>query len=953
MNKVLAKNGARHNMEVLFDDLQLYIKNGILQTLNGFIDSYGIIAKRAQDGTIDAADTSLKVSYVTPGYANISDGYGISSSMSFMSVDTPQSFALPTTAGTHTLYIKAQHIDAGYTAVMNGFKYAVGENLTASREIDSYVFVWDAAPDLIASGLVLADVVTTSGLTVTGITDRRHENVFTINTDSFPPTVVRTDYANLQTLISDVTVSGVLKVNNAEVLTVGATPLTPIRFVIKDVLPTESIEHLDNDMTPLLPLDMQKAVASTHVTTKLEWGHCDVTDDYVASGLIRIDTTTYPGMTNYVNTGEMIGMHAYSTRWSKDYYIYQSTWDGTNNKLYISVRNIDGSGTTEDLHGGWIFHEGAEYYEVVAIPENTGVVDTRQIREWVINYSTTDIIGNKVVRPQATIDIPIGQKYHIYVRSCNQFMKSAYRELQASTYTKETNPLKYTSAGVVTYTSPFLAKLANLNVGTATAVATPTYAGFKLSINPGSLATDGWSLATAYEVLYTSATGGVNTTTPNYQRVVTQHTDVEIATPGRYLYYIVVRPLVGGQIAGTVITTTVTSGGGGAAPNDGVIATIPVNFRTYQCIIDYVDTGSYHGGGSEISYVADIINIVTPAYSGIETLDAGLVNGDFAAGNLSGWVSHTNSPMVSGIAGHTEYDSGHAKMYLQNPPAYTDSLCQGVIIPSGVSSITYAFDLGFTGTSGSNSFLVNVVLAQSLATPPIGTTLGIAFKNITSASIGANTISAAIPNGWAGKAVYITFQAIGSGAYYFTLDNVIATWKLNPGSTGVSFTQDINGEILQEVSTGKEYVVGNLLSSTGGRASIMLRPVTGTSGSPSLGSIGRIGTTERGRTVYKSHSFPIDYEITKAYFDCDILLGRKCCIRWYQEGTVGKALVDYLLVPGSDQSVVKDTDVQIIEAQGSRNIVVDLYEDPVGATNPDNFSGITGTLVLFGRPLLL
>ncbi len=952
MNKVLAKNGARHNMETLFEDLQEYIKNGTLQTLGGLITTYGVFAKRAQDGTVTSDDTSLKVTYTTPGYVNVAAGYGITSNMDYISVDTPQSVAL-STDGAHTLYAKATKQLSEYTAVMNGFKYNVNENLTATREIDSYEFIWDTAP-LAASGLVLADVTSVSGI-VSGITDRRHENLFTMNLDGMPGNVIRTDYTSLQVINSDLTVSGIFKVNDAVALTQGDVPPTPKRFVIKDIIPAEKIEHIDSSMSAILPIDSKKALQSIHATVKLEWGLVEKTVGAGASGVVVL-SCGYDQMTPYIDDNSMVGMHLFHHTWNKDYLISSNTQTGS---IYtIHVTNLDGSIVAEDLGTGSVtLHEGADFYEIVAVPYTaltpTPVIDKRQIREWTITYAVDEVNGNDVVIPRATIDLPLGQAYSIYVRSCTQFMRSNYLLLYAGGYTKEDEPNKYVTSGYASYTSPTIISYASLAVGDASIAATPTYAGFKLAINPGTSIYAGWTLATAYEILYTSATGGVNTTTPNYQRVVTTHTEIEIATPGRYTYYILVRPLLGGQVGHVGLTTTVVSGAGGAAPNDAVIAQVPINFRTYQCVIESIQTRP--GVNEEDwSYKCLVSNTVTPAYSGTGTQDIVIagVDGSGEFTTLTGWIKYDSTNWPSGGEGGVSVAAGDLVLYPDYSEPEKKAVIQGFFVPSGITSVNFQFDLAWSPYSASPQLVTKLLVGPAPSTSGIVTTYA---TEIYSKSFTGNqtiSIAEALDDSAVGKYLYFYLYAANDPSGPFAhIDGLFGTFTAN-NSAAVTFNRDMNGDVAYETSSAKEFIISDVFVYRGTTTYVTLKNRSGETGGPSVGSTLQIGVTERGRQIYKSYGFLVDYELTKVYFDCDVLVGGNCAIRWYQEGSVGKALADYMIVAATDTSVISYTDLQVIQAQGDRNLIVDLYADPLVITNAGNLAGITGGLIIFGRPLL-
>jgi hypothetical protein len=939
MDKVLAKNGARHDIEKLFDDLQLDTRNAIIQTLAGLVDAFGIVAERAQDGTVLSSDTSLKVTEAQEN-VHVAQGSAVTSELHFLDVITMQSVSvIGLSDGIHALYIRTNPTATMYAPVMNGFKYAPGETTTVVRESDGYEFVWDVNPTT-ASGMVLADV-TVSDDVVTLVTDRRQENLY----------LTRRHNQNTDTY----TTSNTFKVgglSGALVLTEGELPLVPPRFVITDVLPEEAIEHIDSSVVSLLPIDMTKALISTHVTVKLEWGNWyPSTFSTAPSGIVGI----YGSYADDV----LIGMHLYSSTHNKDYQIIDNSLSG--NQMTIILRNLDGSvpPDNENLTDAYILHPGATFYEIIAVPFDINSPDERQRREWSIQRTVTDSIGNLVTLPEATIDIPIGQKYNIYVRSCSQFMRSAYLALQAGTYTKEENPTKYYNygqgAGTMPYAVPYVAQLMKINNGNATISAVASYAGFNVSINPGSGSTAGWTLATAFEVLWSNATGGVNLTTPNYQRQVTYGNTLEISTPARFTYQVMVRPLVGGQIAGDALTCSVVSGAGGAAPNDSALVTVPINFRTFQGSIATVSDPMYLGAGQEAIYVCQFGDVVTPAYSGLVNTPIGITNGDFSAGDLSGWVNWYGADMTSGTSNTTycaswgSFTTGHAK--LQTYMGTGHELAQGFVVPAGVNAVSFTYSFGFEGSASGSNFKVSLLLTHSYD-PPVGSAIVLNYNNYWGTSVNNAVITASLPADAVGKKLYIVFNAAWyGGSNYYHVDDITGTWKGSGNAYRIDAGRELNGDVLLDTNS-KEFVIVDVITgqgaSVGSKQLFYLRPVSGTSGPPTVGTF-RIGVTKRGRQVYISRGIQIDYELTRGYFDSDVLVGRKCRIRWYQEGTIGETLADSLVVTGSDQGFIQATDVKIIEDNGNRNIIVDLYDD---GTDPENYSGITGTLVLFARPYL-
>ena len=184
MNKVIAKNGARHDAEKLFADLQEYTRLAIKSALTGIISSYGVVAITTSSGLIIETDNSLLVSYTAPppgdsgfGYVTISPGFAITEAIEFMEVTVPQTKMVPDNS-LHTLYISPVVQNTEYTAVVNGFNYTPGTNTTPTRQLDSYEFLWDTAP----LGIPLADINIAAGGSTAIVVDRRSEHLVKINT---------------------------------------------------------------------------------------------------------------------------------------------------------------------------------------------------------------------------------------------------------------------------------------------------------------------------------------------------------------------------------------------------------------------------------------------------------------------------------------------------------------------------------------------------------------------------------------------------------------------------------------------------------------------------------------------------------------------------------------------------------------------------------------------------
>ena len=190
MNKVIAKNGARHDAEKLFADLQEYVRLGIKNAMSGVVSRYGIVALTTESGQIVETNNSLLVSYIPPsggltptdhGSISVAPGFAITEDLAFLEVTIPQSVTVPITDGIHTVYISPVSQNSEYAAVVNGFKYTPGTNTTPTRQIDSYEFLWDNPnPDSNVHSLILAKIDATN--TGHEVEDHRSDNVMSINT---------------------------------------------------------------------------------------------------------------------------------------------------------------------------------------------------------------------------------------------------------------------------------------------------------------------------------------------------------------------------------------------------------------------------------------------------------------------------------------------------------------------------------------------------------------------------------------------------------------------------------------------------------------------------------------------------------------------------------------------------------------------------------------------------
>lgn len=166
-------------------------------------------------------------------------------------------------------------------------------------------------------------------------------------------------------------------------------------------------------------------------------------------------------------------------------------------------------------------------------------------------------------------------------------------------------------------------------------------------------------------------------------------------------------------------------------------------------------------------------------------------------------------------------------------------------------------------------------------------------------------------------------------------------------------TAYVGQNLVGEIATmqGQNYWITGFIGDSGtGQLVFRYRPLTGASyGTPTGSGISvQIGVSEYGRTLHRLGGFPRDYLITGVFVDCDTLEGTKARVRWYQEGSTGKANADTVLVTQSDTGVFGESDVELKLANGARTLIFDLYDD---GTSPDNTSGIDAHITVYAKAL--
>lgn len=162
-----------------------------------------------------------------------------------------------------------------------------------------------------------------------------------------------------------------------------------------------------------------------------------------------------------------------------------------------------------------------------------------------------------------------------------------------------------------------------------------------------------------------------------------------------------------------------------------------------------------------------------------------------------------------------------------------------------------------------------------------------------------------------------------------------------PANSGLAYTAGMNslGDLIGDVITieGKgDFLISQITYTD----SFRLQPI-GNASLP-LDGITRsftMNVSKRGRMIYKSNKYPIDYDIVRVDFDCDVQNGDPVTMRVYQQSN--EAGYDTLpLINGSDSTYTQDVDIALSGTYGDRNLVVDLYDPTPSGKNTGCVSGL-------------
>lgn len=403
----------------------------------------------------------------------------------------------------------------------------------------------------------LAEIVVSGGV-ITTVTDKRDQNIFKMFLNT--PTVLGTP-------------ASTFKVGDSYVELESDLPEDVINLRITDVYGRKDL--VDSTMSTKVTRVRRN---QDELNVLVKWGY----DNIVGVGGVSQFTVQTQDLT--FSNNELIGYFLYIPQVSKNLKITGNTGN------VLDVEEIGGNSV--DLSGvnvlgsnpAWI-HNNADKYQVIAIPYQS---DAQQIGDRV---ESEIILQQSPTIQQALLRLITGAKYLIKVRAIKGKLATNYSEMPAGSYTKY--------SVTQNYSKPYIAKHPQISDTGSGVGAIATRNGFRVTIS-------GWEEAEQYEVCYTTDNSGADFNNSAHTKIVTVQKQLDINTTVSADYNVKVRPLISGQEVGTPISKSVTSGSNGQAPEDRIVATIPINHITYS------GSAVYNSG---VPNIITVSSLKTPANS--------------------------------------------------------------------------------------------------------------------------------------------------------------------------------------------------------------------------------------------------------------------------------------------------------------------------------------------------
>ncbi|HEX2868747.1 MAG TPA: hypothetical protein VHO03_17025 [Ignavibacteriales bacterium] len=402
--------------------------------------------------------------------------------------------------------------------------------------------------------------VTVSGGEIITVTDKRTDNIFTVQSNFAGTTG---------------TASENFKVGGRYVLTEPDIPAAIQNFRIADIASTKST--VDSTMANSIAVAYQNGLDS-YLNVKLKWGYDNITG--FTSGTNEMHITT-AGLAFTKDQLKDLYIHIFNV--SKTFRITGNNATSGGDTL-VTLINEDGtSWDGKDISGNYItiasdnpawIHFDADSYEIAAIPcsGDPGIpeYDYAGRIEALANY------GLDVVRMETTIRLHMGRYYLIKICGKKGVKYNDYVELQAGSFQKYGLTQNYSNPTLIKHPSiPDDGKIA-VNM---------TLVGFLIMIDATC-----WPLAENFEVAYTAKNTTASFTDPTHTQFILNSRTVEVPTNISAEYNVAVRPLMSGQAVAKAVTATVVSGSGGRAPDERPMAMLELNHFTYSGTLGYNTT---------------------------------------------------------------------------------------------------------------------------------------------------------------------------------------------------------------------------------------------------------------------------------------------------------------------------------------------------------------------------
>jgi hypothetical protein len=650
MERVNLVTGLKIGLPEIFDDVQDYMWDNLVNSISPFINSYGVIVLQ-EDNVITSNDLKI-TSYGDGSTVQVASGYGMLNDGQVIHVPTNTIVNVPQTLtngeGVYVYITPSVYTvdpkDVAYGQVLGLPGLPTGTVNIA--QYDTWTLSFTPTVMTLASGVLLASgyILYVEGLgksVLAGIQDHRSSNIFEFSDKVYSQNIQRVDaditdaVTKKHTQNTDTgTTSLTFKVgvgligpsgSGIELAREAVAPAAPQNFKVTDIYPYNDTSLIQTLLLPQLAVDVSTGLISNKANVAFSWNYAGL------QGTGGSGCFTVTGSILSVSSNELINRYfwlGYNTIGgyrvlTNNNYLITSNSATTGGSTVIYITDLDGNivnlvGRTVEGDDTCLIHAGADGYDLIVLPcDNSGNVVPEQKQVYMINDADpTSNISDNADCSNFIIPLSIGEMYKCYIRARRQSLCSSNTILASGNFTKG---IKYYPTTV-----PYAANnklsclLPTVSSDGATITTMATSFGFRVTISPGSQSTSGWTLATDYEIAWTT-NGTANFTDLTQERMRTNSTVVYISTAESDSTSVAVRPLMSGQAVASPLYSTVVPGAGGTPPNDSVLSEITFSKNTYSGI---VTSGDNYAGGYVFTCASGIL---TPATTGsaVDTVPVG------------------------------------------------------------------------------------------------------------------------------------------------------------------------------------------------------------------------------------------------------------------------------------------------------------------------------------------